>query len=647
MNDGLQTTFYDDTKPTQQQQTAPSLLSFFQSPGTNRAPVEKQSVSFYKGFHNASVYGLDPTKAKQEKTFTRNFMDHFLFNAIPFFGMILFYRFMFKSFQGEAGEMFRNMIDPPRSFLSKKSFLRNGMPTVSTDKVKKETTFTDIIGVDEAKDEVIQYVRFLNNPKQFTKIGARLPKGCLLTGPSGTGKTLIVKAIASEANVPLFTATGADFINVYLGSGPKMIRQLFEQARQNAPSIIFIDEIDAVGDRQSTSQKGGGGEDNRTINQLLKELDGLHFASSQVTDHSSPPIVVFAATNYSENIDPALLRAGRFDRKIVFPMPDRDARCDLFRYYLSKTKLEIPIPWSPTANRLLSASQRKLLGELADMTAGMSPAAIATIVNEACLAAAEDKSNSADHVGKKHLMDSIEKIILNKQAGQAPVKTTSGDPEESARIAARQESARILTAWIFPQQQDVIRACVAKPLSGEKKGRTYTLQKQAETGDPVTFLYLFTSMCVSLAPLVGESIFDKSVKVPHLTPNTQSDATTATRNVLSQVLSYGMGTRSFGMLSFKDGGNIGQGQAETLMSQARQNAAEKIGDERLIVARDLVTALLRDRIDLLRKLEAALLARGSLSFDDIVAILGERPKASPLNAKQMERVYALYSGCVQ
>ena len=636
---------------------AQSLLSFFATPSLESTAIDKHSPSFYRGFHTATFHDDPQLKDKLpvQTTFFGSFMSQFLLSAIPIGVFFLMLRFVSKLMRSDAGDMFRQMIDPPRSFLSSKSMKRNTYPvvditnitnaTAAKPKTSTQITFDDIIGIDEAKEEVRQYVRFLNKPEIFTRIGARLPKGCLLTGPSGTGKTLIVKAIASEANVPLYSATGADFINVYLGSGPKMIRQFFEEARQNAPSIVFIDEIAAVGDRKTTSDSGGGMEDNRTINQLLKELDGLHFTSSQVGAHSSPPIIVFAATNYAENIDQALLRAGRFDRKIIFPMPDKEARADLFRYYLSKTALELPMTWNASRNAPLPIAQKKLLGELADLSSGLSPAAISTAVNESCLAAAEDSTNTKQSIGKQHIIDALEKVLLGKQGVQSQQQSPKSNQSEASVIGARQECARALIAWIFPQENDVLRISIGKRANGQFKGQIYTLQKEREASDPMTYLNLFSSMCVSLAPTVSESIFDTKAS-QHLTPNTQSDAKKATANVLNQIFSFGMVPKAFGMLSLKDGGNRTQGQEEALMSSHRHAEAEKIADERLHFARDIVTNLLIEKKDLLLRLEEALLSKGALGFDDISTILGARPTSLPMKQEIREKVYALYSGCM-
>ncbi|KNH04461.1 ATP-dependent zinc metallopeptidase [Perkinsela sp. CCAP 1560/4] len=634
--------------------TPRSFLSFVSSPSLEKSPksAENHPRSYYKGFYRALHHGIEPSteKSSVDKSFTSAFFSQFFLSALPFGASILIMRYIWIMARSVGADGFQKMINPPRSFLSSHSKRRNPFPVVDTSvekKIKSKTKFSDIIGIDEAKEEVMQYISFLNDPSKFTRLGARLPKGCLFTGPSGTGKTLMVKAIAAEADVPLFTATGADFINVYLGSGPKMVRQLFDEARANAPSIVFIDEIDAVGDRKQASQSPGSMEDNRTINQLLKELDGLHFASVSSNQSSSPPVVVFAATNFSSSIDPALLRAGRFDRKIVFPLPDYESRTELFRYYLSKAKLKQSIQQNPPSTygeSFLSHDQKQLLSHLADLSAGLSPAAISTIVNNACLSAADDSSEKSSYVTEKHLIESLEKVLLGKHSDNENTSSSSSHTS-TVLVRARQESARVLIAWMFPEQQDVVRVSIGTAKGRSGASGTYTLQKQEESGSPVTVLHLFSSMCVHLAAQASEHLSNNSTSQFHLTGSMQKDTRTATARVFDQVLSYGMVSKKLGMLSHRDSANRPDGQVETAVTNSRQKEAEDLVAARMSLGHQIVVNILIKYGKELSNLEKTLTESGSLRFAEIEKILGPRPLSSPLGKEELKKIDDLYSGC--
>lgn len=314
------------------------------------------------------------------------------------------------------------------------------------------TTFKDVIGIDEALIEVKQYVDFLKKPEQFTRLGGRLPKGCLLTGQPGTGKTMLAKAVAGEAGVPFFTCSGADFIEVYAGSGPKRVRDLFEAAKKAAPSVIFIDEIDAVGARNAGKDATSGGvssEENRTVNQILAELDGLQKSDS---------LVVLAATNFPDNLDKALLREGRFDRKIEIPMPDIKARNELFKHYLSKVvtgdpngTLKINVGETTHLNKAdPGVSNDAIARRLSGLTPGISPATISAIVNEAALAAAIKGDRQ---VTVERLLPAIDDVLVGK-------KNRNRMTETAAKRVALHEGGHTVVAWLLSQQAKVIKVSI-------------------------------------------------------------------------------------------------------------------------------------------------------------------------------------------
>eukprot|EP00993_Chasmostoma_nieuportense_P000774 NODE_1710_length_1406_cov_14.907740_g1624_i0.p1 GENE.NODE_1710_length_1406_cov_14.907740_g1624_i0~~NODE_1710_length_1406_cov_14.907740_g1624_i0.p1 ORF type:complete len:448 (-),score=81.75 NODE_1710_length_1406_cov_14.907740_g1624_i0:61-1404(-) len=252
-----------------------------------------------------------------------------------------------------------------------------------------DITFEEVIGMKAAKSQVEMYVNFLQTPHRFTRLGARMPKGCLLAGPPGTGKTYLAKAVAGTAGVPFFAASGSDFMELFVGQGARSVRELFAAARKAAPSVVFIDELDAVGSHRSSADTTG--EHTRTINQLLAEMDGM----------VESDVVVFAATNRIDQLDSAILRPGRFDKLIHMDIPDAQTRAQLFEFYLERLAVVDPATRQNTPLAQMEAVKRqRLAAELAQQTPGLTPAHVSAICNEAALLAAME---DACFVDKKHL----------------------------------------------------------------------------------------------------------------------------------------------------------------------------------------------------------------------------------------------------
>ncbi|KAG5507117.1 hypothetical protein JKF63_05863 [Porcisia hertigi] len=454
----------------------------------------------------------------------------------------------------------------------------------------KDTKFSDVIGVPEALAEVQQYVNFLKTPQVFTRLGGRLPKGCILTGEPGTGKTLLAKAVAGEAGVPFYSCSGSDFIEVYAGSGPKRVRELFAAAKKDAPSVIFIDEIDAVGSRSSgNGAMGLSSEENRTINQLLAELDGLQ---------SNEAVVVFAATNFMESLDKALLREGRFDRKVEVPMPDKQARQDLFSHYLSRV----------TCEDALTLSNR-----LAELTPGVSPATIAAIVNEGALSAAvKDKAA----VTAVDLFPAIDDVLIGKRH-----RTRMSN--DAARRVALHESGHTLVAWLLPEQPDVVKVSITP--RGQAGG--FTQQVGREALDIATEFSLFTDVCVMLGGRLAEMTQYES-----LTTGAQDDYQRATQTVIREFLAFGM-SRQVGLLSYKPQ-RLSEGRIHQECSEEAQRMAEEEASRLVAAASDHVRALLRSHDAMLRKLAVSLFEKKELLREDIEAIVGPRPGASSIVSEQ-------------
>lgn len=403
------------------------------------------------------------------------------------------------TFKEEMKKIFQNAMAP----LSPRSFRVN----------VKGTRFKDVIGMPEAVAQVQQYVHFLQCPEKFTRLGARLPKGCLLSGPPGTGKTLLAKAVAGEADVPFFSCNGADFVELYAGSGPKRVRELFSAAKEVCPSVIFIDELDAVGSRSGQAVGSSiSAEENRTINQLLAELDGLS---------TNGALVVFAATNFRDNIDKALLREGRFDRKVELTLPDQSGREALFAHYLNQIKLEeehdrlISSPLSAATVTSLSSSNSVtarpdlvMAAKLASLTPGVSPATIATIVNESAIQAAAAGYNA---VPPSCIFPAVDDVLWGKRQLSRSSRILSS---ALLRTAWHESGHALVACLLSPLQSKVLKVSIiprhlhaSRAESNQSEGGMltgYTQQMGKEALDMKTELSLFSDVCVMLGGRYGE-----------------------------------------------------------------------------------------------------------------------------------------------
>lgn len=481
----------------------------------------------------------------------------------------------------------------------------------------KGTSFKDVIGIDEAKAEVRQYVDFLTQPNRFTRLGARLPRGCLLSGEPGTGKTLLAKAVAAEAQVPFFSCSGADFIELMGGSGPKRVRELFDEARRAAPAIIFIDEIDAVGSRSGARNGGGGSvssEENRTINQLLAELDGL-------TTHTSP-IVVMAATNLQDNMDPALLREGRFDRKVVIDMPDVRARQELFAHYLARVCTGDaggrvsdahgqPVPVHKDVSNTAWAHR------LADRTPGLSPATIATIVNEAALQCGRAGKAVVD-------WPSIVSAVDDTLLGRAQ---RSRRGSAARRRCAVQQAGHALVAWMLPTVPEVMQ--VSTVARGQSP-HGYTRQAGTEFHEYQTNVTLFADVAVMLGGRAAEEVLLQTASA-----SVMSDLQRASDVALKQVLAFGMSAH-VGLLAHSPE-YTQAGREFTTYSDDAQHRAEGEAQRLVATAYELAVQLMREHRDKLEKLVSALMLKGELNTAELRELWGSRPE-HPTKAELLTRV---------
>lgn len=598
--------------PPMAQHPAPTYMYY--PPPPPAPPVFTPRVedeNYYKGFHDAVVRPNGPVWGSASA-----WVAPFVVNMALLFGPLIYFRYKYMKPAGAAaGKAGRGMMESMMEMMSPMKS-RNFRTEV------KGTTFKDVIGIPEAKEELKQYVDFLKHPERFTKLGARLPKGCLLTGQPGTGKTLLARAVAGEASTPFFSCSGADFIEIFGGSGPKRVRELFEEARKAAPCVVFIDEIDALGSRNQggPSMGGGGSEDNRTINQLLSELDGLS---------SKEPIVVVAATNYPDAIDKALLRDGRFDRKVNIPMPDKTARQELFEFYLGRvitgdpkckpvfqefkkatekdgkgTSEFVQKEVIPNLKVLPDVSNKDYAAKLADRTPGVSPAQIATIVNEAALEAA---TKDCEVVPLTQLQDAIDDVLIGKKHRQR----MSGD---SLIRTAYHEVGHCIMAWLSPHQKDVVKISIIP------RGRAggYTQQLQDEAMEPQTKESLFSQLCVLMGGRVAEKIFQKDIST-----GAMDDLQRATRLSMEVMLKCGM-SKSIGQLAFKPN-EKNDGRAWMTWSEELHNKVETEARQMVADAFALTEKTLVENKEKHIKLAELLLEKKELDREDIQSVLGPRP----------------------
>jgi len=374
---------------------------------------------------------------------------------------------------------------------------------------KTGVIFKDVAGVDEAKAELQEVVEFLKDPKKYGRLGARVPKGVLLVGPPGTGKTMLARAVAGEAGVPFFSISGSEFVEMFVGVGAARVRDLFEQARQKAPAIIFIDELDALGRARGAGGMGGHDEKEQTLNQLLVELDGFD---------PSTGLVLLAATNRPEILDPALLRAGRFDRVVLVDRPDKIGRLEILQVHARKVKLAADVD----------------MEKLAAMTAGFSGADLANLINEAALLATR---RGAEAVAQADFNEAIERLIAGLEKKSRVLNETE------RRVVAHHELGHALVALALPGSDPVHKISII-PRGIAALG--YTMQRPTEDRFLMTREELENKMAVLLGGRAAEDVI-----FSHLSTGAANDLAKVTEIARSMVMRYGM-VKSLGHVAYED-----------------------------------------------------------------------------------------------
>ncbi|KAL7570843.1 hypothetical protein ACA910_018910 [Epithemia clementina (nom. ined.)] len=450
-------------------------------------------------------------------------------------------------------------------------------------KINKEdvgVTFADVAGCDQAKAEIMEFVDFLKDSERFTKLGAKIPKGALLCGPPGTGKTLLAKAVAGEAGVPFFSISGSDFIEMFVGVGPSRVRDLFNEARQSAPCIIFIDEIDAVGRQRGRGGMGGNDERENTLNQLLVEMDGFE---------TSTGVVVLAGTNRVDILDQALTRPGRFDRQITVDKPDLAGRKEIFKVHLRGITLDGEV--------------ESMAGRLSGLTPGFAGADIANICNEAAIVAAR---RNADTVS----MDDFEKAIDRVIGGLESNKIMSS---EERSIVAHHEAGHAVAGWFLEHADPLMKVTIIPRTSGAL-GYAQYLPKEVFLR---THAQIMDIVCMALAGRASEQIFFGRV-----TTGAQDDLKRVTDIVYSTIQLYGMNPR-LGQLSFPKDPNAfwDERPYSEKTAKAMDEEARAIVDG----AYERTLNLLKEKKEQVEAVAKLLLDKETITHDDLVELIGERP----------------------
>ncbi len=447
----------------------------------------------------------------------------------------------------------------------------------------QQLTFKDVAGLDEAKEEVAEVADFLTNPKKFIKLGGKLPKGVLLVGPPGTGKTLLAKAVAGEAGVPFFSLSGSDFVEMFVGVGAARVRDLFKQAKEKAPCIIFIDEIDAIGrTRGRGMMMGANDERENTLNQLLVEMDGFN------TDKG---VIIMAATNRPDVLDSALLRPGRFDRQIMIDKPDRRERAEIFRVHTRRLVLHDDV--NPEV--------------LAGQTPGFAGAEIANVCNEAALLAAREEKESIEMEDFEHAIDRVIAGLEKKNKLISP---------EERKIVAYHEAGHAITGWFLENTDPIVKVSII-PRGLAALGYAQYLPEER-------YLYTKEALLDRMTMAIGGRVAEEIV-FGRISTGAQNDLERITRMAYAMVVYYGMSER-VGCVSYN---RSNRDEDAPVFEKPYSNETARIIDEEVRAIIDEIRAsareLLEEKRASLEDMAKALLKKEVLGPKEIVEILGPRP----------------------
>ena len=527
---------------------------------------------FSKYIDNVNVTRKEQGKAAIDVSYvkTNNSWYLILMNVLPFALIILFFVWMSRGMAnagGGAGGIFN---------------VGKAKAEVFDKDKKNKVTFKDVAGLVGAKQEVEEIVSFLKNPTKYTNLGGKIPKGVLLVGPPGTGKTLLAKAVAGEANVPFFSMSGSDFVEMFVGVGASRVRDLFRQAKEKAPAIIFIDEIDAVGRARGRNNMMGGGNDEResTLNQLLTEMDGFG---------SNTGVIILAATNRADVLDAALLRAGRFDRQIHVELPDLQERKEIFGVHMAGIKKDDSLD----------------VNFLAKQTPGFSGADIANVCNEAALIAAR---NDHQCVSKQDFMDAVDRIIGGLER-KNKIMT-----EEEKRSVAYHEAGHATISWLLRYGNPLVKVTIVP--RGMALGAAWYLPEERQLTNKE---HIKDNLCSLLGGRAAEELFLNQTSTGAL-----NDLERATKQAYAMVAYYGMSDKLKNLSYYDSSGRYDMG----ISKPYSEKTAEVIDSETsAIIAEQMVRAkqILQEHAEGHNKIAEMLIEKEVITSEDVASVLGPRP----------------------
>lgn len=523
-------------------------------------------------------YGNDDIKITYESE--SDYIGNFLWGVGPIILLIFFWVFMMRRMSGTGGAGGVFSVGQSKAKLFDKGSAEN------------KVTFKDVAGLSEAKEEVQEIVHFLKNPKKYTELGGKIPKGALLVGPPGTGKTLLAKAVAGEAEVPFFSMSGSDFVEMFVGVGASRVRDLFRQAKEKSPCIVFIDEIDAVGRARGRNlNTGSNDERENTLNQLLTEMDGFG---------SNSGVIILAATNRADVLDKALLRPGRFDRQIMVDLPDVHDRQAIFNVHLRSVKIDESVN----------------VEFLARQTPGFSGADIANVCNEAALIAARKNKM---FVQKQDFLDAVDRII-----GGLEKKNTILTRAEKESTAYH-EAGHATVSWMLRYANPLIKVTIVP--RGRALGAAWYLPEERQH---VTSSHLLDDICATLGGRAAEELIYGEVSTGAL-----NDLENTTKKAYAMIVYYGFSDK-LKNLSYYDS----SGRSDYAFSKPYSEETSKLIDEEVKVLineqYERAKSILSENMDGLRQLASILIEKEVIFAEDVERIFGKRPwisRAEELNAE--------------
>ncbi|MNQ07907.1 ATP-dependent zinc metalloprotease FtsH [compost metagenome] len=535
----------------------------------NKGPHYTLEIGNDQIFQTKLEKAVNEGKLKDFNFLQKNNWTDILISLLPIIIIIAVWIFIMRKMSGGAGGGGGQIFNIGKS-----------KAKLFDEKTDIKTTFKDVAGLEGAKEEIQEIVEFLKNPEKYTNLGGKIPKGALLVGPPGTGKTLLAKAVAGEAQVPFFSLSGSDFVEMFVGVGASRVRDLFKQAKEKSPSIIFIDEIDAVGRaRGKSNMSGGNDERENTLNQLLTEMDGFGTNSN---------VIVLAATNRADVLDKALMRAGRFDRQIFVDLPDIRERAEIFKVHLAPLK--------------------KIEGLdtdfLAKQTPGFSGADIANVCNEAALIAARNNKTAVD---KQDFLDAVDRIV-----GGLEKKNKIVTPEEKKAIAIH-EAGHATVSWMLEHAAPLIKVTIVP--RGQSLGAAWYLPEERLIVRPDQML---DEMCATMGGRAAEKVTFNRISTGAL-----SDLEKVTKQARAMVTIYGLNEK-IGNVTYYDS----SGQGEYSFSKPYSEETAKVIDEEIstLIESQYQRAIeiLEENKDKLNQLADILIEKEVIFKDDLEAIFGKR-----------------------